>query len=291
MNDEDEQPPSTHSYPRALLKVGGEVIADRAALLGLLAEVRHLSARGWSFAVVHGAGPQAGELQQRLGLPTQKLAGRRVTDPATLQVVKLALGGEVHLDVVAAGRGQGLRAVGISGVSGLVTARVRPPQDGVDFGLVGDVCSVEPELIEQLWRGGFTPIINPLSLADDLKDPYGTPQILNVNADSVACAVARALRVDHLFLVTSVAGVFRSLEDPTSRLSRLTVAEANAAIRDGVIGGGMIPKVEDALPLLRDGVVKAVHILGPRGLLEEAQEPGRLGTVLVADHASEDAAQ
>lgn len=268
----------------AVLKFGGEVVADAAALAGVLRDVAALVATGWRFLLCHGGGPQANALQERLGLVPHKVAGRRVTDEATLQVMKCVLAGELSVDVVAAGAAAGLQAVGISGVSaGLVTARRRQPvvvptagPEPIDFGLVGDVVEIRGALIHHLWAGGYTPVVNTLGI-----DP-ASGQIFNINADTVASAIAATLKVDHLFLMTGVPGVLRDKDDPTTRIPRLTAGEAHAAIQDGVIVGGMIPKVEEALANLERGI-GAVHILGAHGgvLQAEAEAPGSRGTVLV----------
>lgn len=265
-------------------------MAERAALLPVLAEVRELARCGWKFVLVHGAGPQAGAMQQRLGLVTTKVAGRRVTDDATLQVVKQVLGGEVNLDLVAAALEQGLDAIGLSGVSGsLIEARRVPPQPTpdshrpVDYGHVGEVSRVRTELVERLWAGGLTPVVSPLGVSEQ-PDANGRRGILNINADTAAAAIASALRVDHLFLMTAVPGVLRSLDDPTSRIPRLTPTQAAEAIATGTVHGGMIVKVQDAVQHLQAGIA-AVHILapGPGALTAEALQPGCLGTVLVPD--------
>jgi len=273
----------------ALLKFGGEVVADRARLRIVLTEVARLVEGGWRFVLCHGGGPQANALQARLGIEPHKVGGRRVTDEATLQVVKQVLGGEVSLDVVAAARAVGMRAVGISGVSdGIVTARRRPPlvvsgggPGPVDFGLVGEIVRIRPDLLEHLWAGGYVPVLNSLAVADATEDP--DCQIYNINADTVASAAAAALRVDHLFLMTGVPGVLRDKDDPTTRIGELDETAARGAIADGVIVGGMIPKVEEALDNLSAGI-GAVHILGaePGALEGEAQTPGSRGTVLRA---------
>ncbi len=268
-----------------MLKFGGEVVADAKVLREVLRDVATLQADGWRVVLCHGGGPQANALQERLGLVPHKVAGRRVTDAATLQVMKYVLAGELSVDVVAAGISVGLAAVGVSGVSaGLVTARRRPPvvvesagPTPVDFGLVGDVVAIRTELLQHLWVGGYTPVVNTLGI-----DPHdGT--VYNINADTVASAVAAALAVDHLFLMTGVPGVLRDRDDPSSRIPQLTAAAARAAISAGVIVGGMIPKVEEALANLARGI-GAVHILGAgQGILAaEAAQPGSRGTVLVA---------
>lgn len=268
----------------AVLKFGGEVVADAAALAGVLADVAALTRAGWRVVLCHGGGPQANALQERLGLVPHKVAGRRVTDAATLQVMKCVLAGELSVDVVAAAAAAGLRAVGISGVSaGLVTARRRPPvmvagagPEPIDFGLVGDVVEIRTDLIAHLWAGGFTPVVNTLGI-----DP-ARGEVYNINADTVASAIAAALRVDHLFLMTGVPGVLANKDDPSTRIPRLTAAEARAAIASGTIVGGMIPKVEEALANIALGI-GAVHILGAHAgaLQAEAEAPGSRGTVLV----------
>ena len=274
----------------AVLKFGGEVIADAPALAAVLADVARLTAAGWKFAICHGGGPQANALQERLGLQPVKVGGRRVTDEATLQVMKYVLAGELSVDVVAAALAAGLGgALGISGVSaGLVSARKRPPsrvsgggEELVDFGLVGDVVEIRTAVIEHLWAGGYTPVINTLGVG--LATAGFACPVFNINADTVSSAIAGALKVDHLFLMTGVPGVLRDKDDPSTRIARLSAAEARGAIEMKVIVGGMIPKVEEALANLALGI-GAVHILGANAgaLQAEAATPGSVGTVLVA---------
>jgi len=284
-------PATATSGPTAMLKLGGEVIAELPALAAMLADVRALLDAGWRFVVGHGGGPQASELQERLRVPTVKVGGRRVTDAATLQIMKQVLAGEVSVDLVVAAVAAGVPAVGVSGVScGIVTAHRRPPvkvsgggDEPVDFGLVGDIDEIRPALLRHLWAGGYVPVLNSLGIDSG---PAGAAawQVYNINADTVASAVAAALQVDHLFLVTGIGGVMRDKDDPTTRIPVLHASEARQAIADGTVGGGMIPKLEEALEILRHGI-GAVHIIGPgAGVLEQAaREPGRQGTALLPD--------
>lgn len=280
-------PPTT-----AVLKFGGDVVADGERLFAVLREVASLTEHGWRFVLCHGGGPQANALQERLGLEPVKVGGRRVTDTATLQVMKQILAGEVSVDVVAAATMAGLDAVGVSGVSGgLVNAHRRPPKvvsgggpDPVDFGFVGDVTTIEPELIHHLWSGGYTPVVNTLGIADygERNEAGGvTAQVYNINADTIASAIAAALRAKHLFLMTGVPGVLRDKDDTSTRIPHLDEPGARKAIEEGVIVGGMIPKVEEALDNLSLGI-GAVHILGAHegSLASEAADPGSAGTVL-----------
>lgn len=277
--------------PSGVLKLGGEVVADPSALAAVLHDVRALCEQGWRFVVCHGGGPQAGALQQRLGVPTVKVGGRRVTDEATLRIMKQVLAGEVSVDLVAAAVAAGLPAVGISGVSSeLVTAHRRPPtrvsgsDEPVDFGLVGDVDEIRAGLLEHLWAGGYVPVLNTLGIDGSTAPGASTRQVYNINADTVASAVAATLRADHLFLVTSIGGVLGDKDDPATRIPVLHAAQARAAIADGTVVGGMIPKIEEALDNLARGI-GAVHIIGPGSgcLAQAAREPGRQGTALLPD--------
>jgi acetylglutamate kinase len=232
---------------------------------------------------VHGGGPQATELQQRLGIETRQVGGRRITDAATLDVMKMAVAGKVNVDLCAALVAAGVRPVGLHGASALaVEARRRPPRvvsgggpDPIDFGHVGDVTGINRELLETLLGAGYVPVLACLGA-----DAAG--HVYNINADIVGNQLAGALAADHLFLVTSTRGVLRDVKDPASRLPRLTAGQARAAIADGVVTGGMIPKIEEALAVLETGV-RAIHIVGklaPGDLLREADEPGAIGTTL-----------
>jgi acetylglutamate kinase len=276
----------------AVLKFGGEIVADTPRLVAAMREVAGLTALGWRFLLCHGGNPQANALTEALGLEKTQVGGRRITDEPTLRVMKQVLAGECSVDVVAAAAGQGLRAVGLSGVSaGTVTAARRPPKvmtgcgpDPIDFGLVGDVARIDTDLIEHLWAGGYTPVLNTLGVSAAPVDDSGVCAVYNINADTVSSAVASALRADHLFLMTAVPGVLLDKDNPTTRIPRLTESEAKRAIADGIIVGGMIPKVEEALSNLARGV-RAVHILGAEAgaIRDEAESPGRRGTVLIPD--------
>lgn len=270
----DDEPPNPNP-PRAVLKFGGEVVADAVALAGVLDEVRALTAEGWKFVIVHGGGPQSTAQASALGLEVRKVAGRRVTDRATLEVAKQILAGSVNVEVAAAARARGLAAVGVAGVS-LLTARRRPAEvvggQSVDWGLVGEVSQVDTELLEGLWALGRVPVLAPLGVDND-------GQTYNINADTVASSLAAAVRADHLFLMTAAGGVLGNIDEPDSRIPTLTPCEARAAIDDGVIAGGMIPKVADALDPLEHGV-GVVHILGATSLRAAAQAPGSVGTAI-----------
>lgn len=265
-----------------VVKIGGELAADQPKLAATVGHaVSAFLEAGVKVAVVHGGGPQATELQKKLGIEVRQVGGRRVTDAATLEVMKMSLAGVVSSDVASAFRLAGVPVICTTGVSsGLVDAVKRPPMvvsggpaEPVDFGLVGDITTVNVTLLEKLSAAGVVPVIGSLAGSADGK-------VYNVNADTVATRVASKLSAARLFLVSNVPGVLRDKNDPKTRIAKLTPAEARAQIAAGVIQGGMIPKVEESLAMLEEGI-DAIHIVGldpADSILREAREPGSAGT-------------
>jgi acetylglutamate kinase len=264
---------------RAVVKLGGDVLAAPAltVVAGQIAEAR---AAGHRIVVVHGGGPQATELSRRLGLEPRLVGGRRVTDEATLDVMKMVVAGKLNVDLCAALRAAGVPAVGVSGTSGVIRAHRRPPRvvsgggaEAVDFGFVGDVDGFDVELLEALEVAGRVVVLACLGAGD-------SGAVFNINADVVASQLAAALHADALVACTAVGGVRRDKNDAASRIARLTVAEARAAIADGTVQGGMIPKLEEAFAPLAAGVA-AVHIVGAGEIARSLEAPGSVGTLLV----------
>jgi acetylglutamate kinase len=263
-----------------VIKLGGDVLAVPALDLAAAGIARARGA-GRRLVVVHGGGPQTTALSKRLGIEPKLVGGRRVTDEAALEVVKMVVAGRLNVDLVAALRAAGVPAVGLAGSSGLVRAHQRPPRvvsgsEGVavDFGLVGDVEGFDLRLLDALQAGGYLPVVACLGAG-----PGGAT--LNINADVVASQLAAAVGATALVACTAVGGVRRDRDDPATRIPRLTVAEAQAAIRDGVVQGGMIPKLEEAFAPLAAGV-GAVHIVAAAEIAASLEAPGSVGTLLVA---------
>ncbi len=264
-----------------VVKIGGELALDVKKLSRTVGRAVHEFLEvGIKVAVVHGGGPQATELSKKLGLVTKQVAGQRVTDEATLEVMKQVLGG-VGVNVAQAMRLAQVQAISTSGVSaGLVEATRRPlvrvGTEDVDYGLVGDVTNVNVTLLEALAAAGVVPVLGCLA-----GDAHGN--VFNVNADTVATRLAGRLNASRLFLVSNVPGVLANKDDPSTRIPKLTPAEAKAQIEKGAIVGGMIPKVEESLAMLDEGI-GAIHIVGlepETTILDEAREPGSRGTVFV----------
>ncbi|APR85794.1 Acetylglutamate kinase [Minicystis rosea] len=267
-----------------VVKLGGEVIGSAA--LGVVArDLAEIARSGGRVVIVHGGGPQATKLSERLGIATRQVAGRRVTDEQTLDVMKMVVAGKLNVDLCAALGAAGAKAVGLHGASArVIEAERRPPTvyasagpDPVDLGLVGDVTAVNKDLLGLLTGAGYIPVLACLGAGRD-----GT--MYNINADTVANRVAIELVASGLMLISDVPGVLRDVADPTSRIARLTIAEGHRLIAEGAVTKGMIPKLEESFAALTEGV-RRIHIVGrlaPGDLVREAASPGTIGTVLVA---------
>ncbi|RHW76756.1 acetylglutamate kinase [Colwellia sp. RSH04] len=268
--------------PIAVVKVGGDVLQGEVERSGIAANVKDLVDAGWRVVLLHGGGPQVNALQEKHGLVPNKVAGRRITSEADLLVVKQAICGEVNVSLAQELQQVGVNAFACNGASGkLVTATKRPPRvmsgagdQPIDFGEVGDVTSVNAELLTQLTELGLIPVIATLGVEQD------SGRIFNINADTTVVQIARALKADLLLLTTAVGAIYRELGDEGTRIAHVNEQEARALINEGVIQGGMIPKVEEALSVLADGV-KNIAIVGPQikgAFLDVALGNGDKGT-------------
>ena len=249
--------------PLAVVKLGGALLDDRATVDAVWASVRALNEAGTFVVLVHGGGPQSTALARRLGHEPEIVAGRRVTGDLDLDVALYTLRGALNARLAGASQGAGVRGVGIAAGDGFtVRVQQRKPVeiDGrtVDFGHVGDVVATDGMLLRTLLEHGFVPVVAPICA-----DVGGA--LFNVNADTVAAAIAVELQAARLDLVTEAGGVRREASDPASRLSRLTPATVRAGIAAGWITDGMRPKLTVALEALASGVA-SVRIVAPEAI-------------------------
>ncbi len=249
--------------PPTLLKLGGTLLADEALLDAIWTAVATLRHEG-PVLIVHGGGQQATALAHRLGHQPRIVRGRRVTSDLDLQIVQWTMRGELNSHLAAVAGRYGIPAVGLCGVDGgTLQVHRRPPWsvDGetVDFGWVGDVDGVRPDLLRHLLAGGFVPVVAPLGVDAD-------GHIYNVNADTVALALARALGAATLLLVTDRSGVQRDLARPDSLLPTIDPATYEAGVAEGWIEGGMQVKLKVAFDAL-DAGIPDVRIVGAHDLL------------------------
>ena len=268
--------------PIAVVKVGGDVLQGQVERDGIAANVKDLVDAGWRVVVLHGGGPQTNELQEKHGLIPNKVAGRRITSEADLLVVKQAICGEVNVGLTQVLQHVGINAFGCNGASGkLITATKRPPRvmsgagdQPIDFGEVGDVTSINVELLNSLTEHDLVPVIATLGVEQD------SGRVFNINADTTVVQIARALKADLLLLTTAVGAIYHDLDKPETRVAQINAQEAKDLIEQGVIQGGMIPKVEEALSVLADGV-KNIAIVGPQikgAFIDVANGEGTKGT-------------
>ena len=257
---------------RVVVKLGGNAMSDPELALQFAADVVLMRSVGIQPVVVHGGGPQIGELMTRLGKEPEFRDGLRVTDAETLDIARMVLGGRVNREIVSAINAHDRLGVGLSGEdAGLLIATQRDAA----LGYVGQVQAVNPDVLETLLGAGFIPVVS--TLAGD-----GSGQAYNVNADAAAIAIAAAVGAEKLVYLTDVPGVLEEVDDPTSLLSHLSAARAQTLIAAGVIAGGMIPKLEACL----DAValhVQSSHILDgriPHVLLLELFTDAGVGTMI-----------
>lgn len=272
--------------PIAVIKVGGDMLQKLVDRQGFAGNIKSLVDEGWHVVILHGGGPQLNALQKVHGLQPKKIAGRRVTEAKDLLVVKQALCGEVNVDLVATLVACGIAALGCHGASAkLIQAVKRPPvkvsgegDDLIDFGEVGDVVGINVPLLQHFLAVNLVPVIASLGIADD-------GRVFNINADTTVSAIAKALQADLLILTTMVGGIFSDLNDPSTLVSNVTPRLAKALIANGVITDGMIPKVEEAISLLKQGVGSIVIANANEAncFKDIALGKGRSGTRLVLD--------
>ena len=257
-----------------VVKYGGNAlgVSDDGGLAGFAQDVALMHSVGMRPVVVHGGGPQIGALMARLGKVPEFLDGLRVTDAETLDIARMVLVGKVNRDIVAAINVHGPLAVGLSGEdAGFIVASARSPE----LGFVGDVASVNPAIVDRLLAEDLVPVVATIG-----SDTAG--QAYNINADTVAAAVAAALGSEKLVYLTDVEGLRADAADPASLLSTVTAEELEAMIADGHVSGGMIPKARSCVHAVRNGVGRA-HILDGRlahALLLEIFTPEGVGTMV-----------
>jgi acetylglutamate kinase len=270
-----------------VLKVGGEVFADLAGTRALMEQVGILHQVGIRVVLVHGGGPQSTKLAAALGLDATFVDGRRVTDGASLDVATMVLNGQINTRVLASCRDLGIPAVGISGVdAGLIRAFRRPPVqrksgEAVDYGFVGDIESVDADVLRKQLDNALMPVVSPLSC-----DSNGN--LLNINADTVAAAIAAELKAEKLILATGAPGILGDVADPHSVISYMDRAGLKALSESGKLADGMLPKAAAIEAALGNGVSR-VHVISykvPDSLLLEVFTNEGTGTLVVNDIAA-----
>ncbi len=275
-----------------VIKYGGNAMTEAALKDSFAADVVLMKLVGINVVVVHGGGPQIGELLSRLNIESEFVNGMRVTDSATMDVVQMVLGGLVNPDIVSLINTHGGRAVGVTGKDGnLIQAEKMPmtiasndagasAPEIIDIGHVGSITNIQVDVLNTLVQSEFIPVIAPVGVGKD-------GESYNINADIVAGAIAGALNAEKLVLLTNTPGI---LDADNATLSSLNKAEVEALIADGTISEGMLPKVECALDAVSGGVNSVTIVDGrvPHALLLEVFTDSGVGTQILSapsDHA------
>lgn len=265
-----------------VIKYGGSAMVDDELKRGFARDIVLMKLVGMNPVVVHGGGPQIGKLLERIGKESKFVQGMRVTDSETMDIVEMVLGGLVNKNIVSLINQHGGKAVGLSGKDGgLIRAKKmllktepgsKLPSEIIDIGHVGEVTSINPEVVALLDKADFIPVIAPIGVGED-------GQAYNINADIVAGKLAITLQAEKLILLTNTVGV---LDSEDKLLTGLSAKEVDALVENGVITGGMLPKVDCALDAVKSGV-RAAHIIDgrvPHAVLLEIFTDQGVGTLI-----------
>lgn len=238
-----------------VVKYGGSAMSDEELQRHVIQDVTLLKLVGFKPIIVHGGGKAISSWVRKTGKEAQFINGLRVTDKETMEIAEMVLG-RVSKNLVTMVEELGVKAVGICGKDSAMLKVKKRLSGGQDIGYVGEITKVDPKILFDMMDHDYLPIVAPIGL-DDQFETY------NINADEAACAIAKAVGADKLVYLTDVEGLYRDFEDKSSFISRISVTEAEELIADGMIGGGMLPKLSNCTDAVRGGV-KRVHILDGR---------------------------
>ena len=260
-----------------VVKYGGNAMLNEELKACVMEDIVLLSTIGIKVVLVHGGGPEINHMLERVGKESKFVNGLRYTDNETMEIVTMVLTGKLNKDIVGLLIQKGGRAVGLSGVdSGLIRAK-KIDKDGADLGLVGEVTSVNPEIVQKLLDQNFIPVVSTVAMGET-----GDMNRYNIYADTAAAKIAVALGAEKFVQLTNVPGVLKDVNDPKSLIQRIRMSDIDKYIEDGTIAGGMIPKIECCM-MARQGGVPRTHIIDgrvPHSLLIEMFSDRGIGTMI-----------
>ncbi|MCI9137213.1 MAG: acetylglutamate kinase [Lachnospiraceae bacterium] len=260
-----------------VVKYGGSAMVDEELKKSVIQDVTLLKLVGFKPIIVHGGGKEISKWVEKSGMKPEFVNGLRKTDAATMEIAEMVLG-KVNKSLVQMVQELGVNAIGVSGKDGGLLKVDKKYSEGQDIGFVGNVKEVNPKVLFDLLEKDFLPIVCPVGL-DDKFDTY------NINADDAACAIARAVHAEKLAFLTDIEGVYKDPQNKATLISELSVSEAHGLIGDGNIGGGMLPKLNNCIDAIENGVSR-VHILDgriPHCLLLEIFTNRGIGTAILGD--------
>ncbi len=260
-----------------VVKYGGSAMVDSELKKNVIKDVTLLKLVGFKPIIVHGGGKEISKWVSKSGMQPRFVNGLRVTDENTMEIAEMVLG-RVNKGLVQMVEQLGVRAVGISGKDGGLLKVKKKYANGEDIGFVGEITEVNPKVIYDLLEKDFLPIICPIGMDEKF-------QTYNINADDAACAIARAVKAEKLAFLTDVEGVYKDPEDKNSLISELRIQKARKLMEEGYIGGGMLPKLNNCIEAIENGVSR-VHILDgriPHCLLLEIFTNKGIGTAILGE--------
>lgn len=238
-----------------VVKYGGSAMTDENLKKNVIKDVTLLKLVGFKPIIVHGGGKEISKWVTKTGMEPRFVNGLRVTDADTMEIAEMVLG-KVGKQLVRLVEELGVKAVSISGKDGMMLKCKKKYSGGEDIGFVGEITEVNPKILHDLMEKDYLPIVSPIGMDDEFNS-------YNINADDAACAIAREVKAEKLAFLTDVEGVYRDPQDKESLISELRVSEAEKLIADGTIGGGMLPKLNNCIDAINNGVSR-VHILDGR---------------------------
>ena len=260
-----------------VIKYGGSAMLDEELKRNVIKDAVLLKLVGFKPIIVHGGGKEISRWVDKVGMEPKFINGLRVTDKDTMEIAEMVLA-KVNKELVTLVQSLGVKAVGISGKDGGLLSCKKKMADGEDIGFVGEITKVDPQILYDLLENDFLPIIFPVGYDEEF-------QTYNINADDAACAIAKAVHAEKLAFLSDIEGVYKDKDDPTSLISELHVHEAEAMIGEGYVGGGMIPKLQNCIHAIEEGVNR-VHILDgriPHSLLLEIFTNKGIGTAILRE--------
>lgn len=259
-----------------VVKYGGNAMINEELKEAVIEDIVLLNLVGIKVVLVHGGGPEISEMLKKIGKESEFVKGLRYTDQETMDIVQMILCGKVNKNLVMTLNRAGGRAVGLCGLDGSMLQANRRQENGVDYGLVGDIAAVDPKVIQDAIQDGFIPVISTVAQGLDAETSY------NVNADTAAAKIAVALGAEKLILLTDIRGLLRDRNDEDTLISQVRLPDVPELVEAGVISGGMIPKVDCCVDAVRNGV-RRTHILDgriPHSILIEVLSHAGIGTMI-----------
>ena len=238
-----------------VVKYGGSAMVDEQLKKSVIQDVVLLKLVGFKPIIVHGGGKEISRWVSKVGKEPKFINGLRVTDEETMELAEMVLG-KVNKELVSLVESLGVKAVGISGKDGGLLKVEKKYSGGQDIGFVGNITEVNPKILSDLLDNDFLPIVCPIGMDEEFLT-------YNINADDAACAIAKAMKAEKLAFLTDIEGVYKNPDDPESLISKLFVKDAKELINNGNVGGGMIPKLQNCIGAIEQGVFR-VHILDGR---------------------------